>query len=104
MMTERLTAEIESTREQSRLKKLTRKAAMQFGRQHGWTLTNRPFTLEELAGQSRERVSAQGKYSKRIFDHPSFYRDYQGRPAAIVVHLYDWPEIGPDVEVACEQM
>jgi|SRR5688572_14524345 len=80
------------------IRDLTRRTAAEFGRGYGWRLTALPFTLAELAGVSDDIPA-----SRAIFDHPYFYRDSRGRPVAIAVHLYDWPEVGPGIEALCEQ-
>jgi len=112
-MMEQLTAQIEllidkseRTRHESKrevireqIKHLTRQAAAEFGRGRHWRLSATPFTLPELAG-----LSCEVQVSRSVFDHPDYYRDSRGRPRAIAVHLYDWPEVGPDVEGVCEHL
>jgi hypothetical protein len=83
---------------QAEISTLTRQAAVEFGRMRGWVLARHPFTLAELAGQADRHVP------RSVCDHPFYYRDQRGRPAAIAVHLYEWPDIGPDVEAVCDEL
>jgi hypothetical protein len=88
---------------QDKIARLQREAAEAFGRKHGWKIASRCFTLQQLAGRRKDRRSWRpGKFS--ITAHATFYRDVQGRPAAIAAHLYEWPESGPEIEVACEAL
>ena len=82
-----------------RIKDLTGKAAAEFGRLRHWRLTGEPFTVGALAG-----LPAEVQVPRRFLDHPYYYRDWRGRPVAIAVHLYDWPEVGPEVEEICERV
>jgi len=102
---ERLIGQSEGSKQQfkkerlhSQIQDLTRHAAAEFGRLHRWHLSAQLFPLSELA-----TCSADIQITRQLFDHAYYYRDSGGRPVAIAVHLYDWPDVGPDVEMFCEK-
>jgi len=64
-----------------------RQAAIEFGKDRGWKLSDAPFDLETLA---RRGVSGGSYWSRRpreLLDHSEFYR-VNRRAAAIVSHTY----------------
>jgi len=95
---ERTKHQFKKERLRRHIQDLTRHAAAEFGRLHRWHLSAQPFLLSELATRSTDL-----QIIRQLFDHAYYYRDSSGRPVAIAAHLYDWPEIGPDVEIFCEK-
>jgi len=64
-----------------------RQAAIEFGKDRGWKLSDAPFSLQTLA---RRGVSGDSYWQNRptqIIDHSDFYR-VNRRAAAIVSHTY----------------
>jgi hypothetical protein len=84
---------------------LERRAALDFGLQHGWQLTPSPFGLLTMArGQKHSggRGPDEGNGCFRgdiapCFDHPYWYRR-DGKAAAIAAHLYGWPSVQADCQ------
>lgn len=70
-----------------------RMLAIEFGRRHGWKLIER-----KLFGYDTLRSASRGRKDFAIVwpgeapphDHPYYYRDAEGRAAAIAVHLYEY--------------
>jgi hypothetical protein len=82
-------------------------AALKFGIERGWTLTKSEFSLKMLARGSTETGGSwcDAQWDRggwrgdlhAVFDHAYYYRRDR-RAAAIVAHLYNWP----DVRAQCE--
>jgi hypothetical protein len=75
---------------EARLDALGRELAREYGRRHGWRISRYPSTVRELARGER---SIPARYARSVLradvvDHPVFYCDSQGRPAAIVGFNY----------------
>jgi hypothetical protein len=87
-----------------RLRALQRRLELDFGAAHGWRLSRTTFGLVTLSlgkrhGGNRSYDEDQGNGHWRgdfrvSFDHPCYYRR-DGKAAAIVSHLYGWPEVRP---------
>ena len=94
----------ESLRE-DRKYRLMRDVAREFGRLRGWTLARKTFSLVELAGRTDQEKLA-FTTTTRVLDHAFHYRENRApyRPAGIAVHLYEWPDVGPDVEAICFEL
>jgi hypothetical protein len=83
-----------------------------FGRQRGWSLSTRPFSLKTLSlgrrhGGSRSYSLEEGNgyfsgLISSLFDHPYWYRR-DGKAAAIVAHLYGWPSQKAGAETLARQ-
>jgi hypothetical protein len=77
----------EETRKiEARLDALEYSLAVEYGRRNGWRISGRPFTIRELARGERSIPPRYSRAALRpdVVDHPVFYYDSQGRPAAIV--------------------
>lgn len=79
--------------------------AGEFALERGWMIAGNPFTVAQLARCSnkirRELPAAANLFldGAVYFRHP--WRPY--RPAAIAVHVFGWPEMGPDIDGACRE-
>jgi hypothetical protein len=80
--------------------------AEEFGCRKGWIWSRRPFTLSQRARRSNHARRQGPQDAARIIDHTHFYREAKRPylPAALVSHLYDWPEVDPAVEHACHRL
>lgn len=89
---------------------IMRRLAVEFGRRHGWQLSDSAFAILTLrlgkarAGQYRRNCdeTIPGGHDGRLMDHPYYYRK-DGKAAAVAAHLYDWPTIADDCRVYAEQ-
>ena len=79
--------------------------AGEFGRRYGWKLSRSCFGLKTLSGRLRHCVHDYASGDALAIDHPYFYRDpvRPYRAAALAVHLYNWPDVQPEVEAICER-
>src|SRR4051794_21550478 len=71
---------------------LSTKLAKEFGKRHGWKLSERYFVLDQLARRSNTEPDEDDlplcHSLTEVLDHPYYYR-VKGRPAAIAAHLYN---------------
>jgi hypothetical protein len=87
-----------------------RMLAEEFGRRHGWKRSRAWFCLGQLARQSNQRKDQEGfdegRFHHMMLDHSYYYRETNRpyRPAAIAVHLYDWPADKLDIENICRRL
>ena len=74
---------------QEEIEELSHRLAVDFGRRHGWTLSDQPFTIRLLArGGVYEGFAFSAGYAPEFCHHLSWYR--AGRRAeAVTAHLYD---------------
>jgi hypothetical protein len=80
-----------------------RRLAEEFGRRHGWRLSDSCFTLYQLGRRLSKYDHLIDTFS--LTDHPFFYRETTKpyRPAALAVHLYDWcPKKESEVVELCK--
>jgi hypothetical protein len=67
---------------------LQQRLAVDFGRMHGWRLSDQPFTAETLARGGVHDGSSERRYDPTFCDHPYWYRSSR-HARAIAAHLYD---------------
>lgn len=80
--------------------------AREFGRRNGWRLSKHWFTWGQLARGSHCRTRQDCfdglPNPHAAADHRYFFRRDR-RPAALVVHLYNWSVCRPDVAKVCDR-
>jgi hypothetical protein len=81
--------------------------ATEFGSRYNWKLTRtwiHPGQLGRRSNQQRntETFEVFGSHAS-VLDHPFYFRERQRpyHPAAIAVHLYDWPHVTDLAEELC---
>ena len=94
--------EVDQKNEKARA--LGEQLAKQFGTLHGWKLTRRPFSLDQLAENRKARNWRGGEFFQggTHLDHPFWYR-LNGFPIAVAVHNYNAPDHRGDLDEECKR-